>query len=243
MSFGFSHRFSVDTFSRRIAPPPLGPMAEAAHAYYARDYDRAERCCLALIEQDARHFEALHLLGVVCLDRKQLADAVGYLTRAVRERPDDARASYHLVTALLGVKLYEQAEAALRRAVALRPDDAGALTNLGDALVGSKRHAEAIDCFHRALTIDAGHAPAHFNLGRSLLALDRLDAAVASFHAALAHAPADTDPDRLADVRGNLGQALVGLGRYDEALATCQAMAGHRPQCQQQSDIAPKRAV
>ena len=35
-----------------------------------------------------------------CLDRKQLADAVGYLTRATRERPR-ARVNYHLGTALL----------------------------------------------------------------------------------------------------------------------------------------------
>ena len=53
------------------------------------------------IEQEPRHFDALHLLGVLCLDRKQLADAVDYLTRAARERPDDAQVHYHLGTALL----------------------------------------------------------------------------------------------------------------------------------------------
>ena len=104
MSFGFSHRFTVDAFGRRIQPSSANTMAAAARAYHARDYAEAERCCLTLIEQDPRHFDALHLLGVVHLDRKRSADAVEYLTRAVRERPDDAQVHYHLGTALLGTE-------------------------------------------------------------------------------------------------------------------------------------------
>ena len=188
-------------------------MAAAARAYLARDHSEAERCCLALIEREPRHFDALHLLGVVCLDRKHLADAVGYLTRATRERPHDTRVHYHLGTALLGLKLYGQAEAALRRAVTLRSSDAGALNNLGNALAGSGRHEEAIACYRQVLAGDAGHVPARFNLGRSLAALDRLEDAAASFRQALADAPADIDPDRLADLQASLGEALVGLGR------------------------------
>ena len=164
----------------------------------------------------------------MCLDRGNPADAVDYLRRAVCERPDDAQANYHLGSALLGMKLYDQAEQALRRAVALRPAE-GALSNLGNALAGSGRHDEAIDCFHRVLAIDSGHVPAYFNLGRSLLALDRLDEAVAGFRAALAHAPADVDPDRLADVHAHLAQALVGLGRMMKRLPSVARSPVERP--------------
>jgi tetratricopeptide (TPR) repeat protein len=229
MSFGFSHRFTVDAFGRRIQPSSANTMAAAARAYHAREYAEAERCCLTLIEQDPRHFDALHLLGVVHLDRKRSADAVEYLTRAVRERPDDAQVHYHLGTALLELKRYEQAAVALQRAVALRPRDPSALTNLGNALAGSARHAEAIACYAQVLAADGSDAPAHFNLGRSLAALDRVEEAIASFRAALMHAPADTDPDRLADVHTNLGEALVGLGRFDEAFAACRAIADYQP--------------
>jgi tetratricopeptide (TPR) repeat protein len=228
MSYGFSHRFSVDALGRPIQPSRSEPMAEAARAYHARDYAGAERYCLSLIERDTRHFDALHLQGVVCLDRGNPADAVDYLRRAVFERPDDAQANYHLGSALLGMKLYDQAEQALRRVVALRAAE-GALSNLGIAPAGSGRHDEAIDCFHRVLAISSGHVPAYFNLGRSLLALDRLDEAVAGFRAALTNAPADVDPDRLADVHAHLAQALVGLGRHDEAFAICRAIADERP--------------
>jgi tetratricopeptide (TPR) repeat protein len=205
-------------------------MAAAARYYHARDYAEAERCCLELIERDARHFDALHLLGVVCLDRSQLPDAVGYLTRATRERADDALAHYHLGTALLELKLYQQAEPPLRRALALRPGDYGALNNLGNVLAGRGQHEDAIECFRQVLDIQPGHVPAHYNMGRSLAALDRLEEAVASFRAALAEGSAAAPAHRLADVYASLGEALVGLGRYDEALATCRAMSGFKPE-------------
>ncbi len=38
------------------------------------------------------------------LTESSSADAVDYLTRAVRERPDDAQVHYHLGTALLGTE-------------------------------------------------------------------------------------------------------------------------------------------
>ena len=50
--FGFSHRFTVDAFGRRISSYLPNTMAAAARAYHARDYAEAERCCLTLIEQD-----------------------------------------------------------------------------------------------------------------------------------------------------------------------------------------------
>ena len=114
----------------------------------------AETLYLQLLEARPDHFDALHLLGVVCLDRARSADAVEYLTRAVHERPDDGQVHYHLGTALLEQKRYEQAEVALRRAVGLRRGDHSALTNLGNALAGSGRHAEAIACYDQVLAAE-----------------------------------------------------------------------------------------
>jgi tetratricopeptide (TPR) repeat protein len=214
------------------AEPPIRGMEAAARYYLAGDHPEAERCCRELIERDARHFDALHLLGVVCLDRSQPSDAVGYLTRAVREREGDPQVHYHLGTALLGLKQYQQAEAPLRRSLALQPGHCGTLNNLGNALAGSGRHEAAIECFQEVLKLQPGDAPARYNMGRSLAALDRLEDAVVSYRNALAHASA-ADPNRLADVHANLGEALVGLGRYDDALATCRAMSTFKPELAQ----------
>jgi tetratricopeptide (TPR) repeat protein len=226
MSFGFSHRFSVDALGR----PVEADMAAAGRAYLARDLAAVERICRALIAHDPKDADALHLLGVVCLDRSQPADAVGYLTRAAEERPDDAQVLYHLGTALLGLKQHAQAETALRRAIALRPGDQGALNNLGNALAGSGRYDEAIEYYRQVAPGDAGYVPACFNLGRSLVVLGRPQEAVPAFRAALAQVSADADPGRLADLYTDLGHALAELRRYDEAFAAYRATAAVRPQ-------------
>jgi TolA-binding protein len=87
---GYSHRFLLDASGNRIAPRPAS-MEMAVRHYRAGDYAEAEVACRALIANDARHFDALHLLGVLCLDQARYDDAVGFLTRADSERPDDAR--------------------------------------------------------------------------------------------------------------------------------------------------------
>jgi tetratricopeptide (TPR) repeat protein len=212
-----------------MAAQPGHGIAAAAQYYRALDYAEAERCCRELIAGDAVHFDALHLLGVVRLDCAQYSDAVAYLTRAERERPNDPRVPYHLGTALLGLKLYQQAEPHLRRALALRPRDPATLNNLGNVLAAMGQHEGAIQCFRQVLAIQTGFAPAHYNLGQSLAALDRLEEAVVSFGAAIANA-AGADPDRLADIYASLGEALVGLRRYDEALAACRAMSSFKPE-------------
>jgi Flp pilus assembly protein TadD len=226
MSYALSTRFQIDATGR---PIPTHGMDGAARYYRAHDLTEAERCCHELIEHDPRHFDALHLLGVVHLDRAQFAEAITWLTRAFRERMDDAQVNYHLGTAQLGLKLYEQAETTLWRAVAARPDDAGALNNLGNALAGNRKHAAAIECFQQVQRLAPGHAASHYNMGRALAELDRLDDAVASFQAALVNASVETEPGRLADIHAALGQAFVGLGRYDEARAECHAIAATDP--------------
>ncbi len=205
-------------------------MEEAARYYFARDYDQAERCCRELIAAEADHFDARHLLGVICLDRGQLPWAIEHLMHAARLRPGDGQVNYHLGTALLNQRLYEQAEAPLRVAAKLRPGNESALINLGNALAGMGRHEEAMACFRQVLRSQPGYVAAHYNMARSLAALDRLNEAVAYFRSALAHMTPDTDPKRVADVQSGLGQALAHLGRYGETLAICREIAAINPQ-------------
>jgi tetratricopeptide (TPR) repeat protein len=229
MGYRLSLQFRVDAYGRPVAPAPTHGMAAAAFYYHARNYPEAERCCRELIARDARHFEALHLLGVICLDRSQLTDAIDYLRRAEAERPDIAQVPYHLGTALLGLKQYENAELKLRRALALQPGYGHAFNNLGNALAGMGRHGDAIACFREALVRRVNTEAVHYNIGRSLAALDRLEEAVVSFRAALADVSDGSERERLADIHASLGEALVALGRYDEALASCETLSHLRP--------------
>ena len=215
-----------------MSPPSALPptIDDAARRYAAGDGPAAERCARAIVAANPGHFDALHLLGVLCLNDARLADAVAWLRRADRLRPDVAQVHYHRGNALLGLKLFGAAEAAFRQALRLHPAHHDALSNLGNALAGAGRHRAAIDCFHQALALRPDATPTLYNLARSLAALERYDAAVVQFRAALADG-ADTPPDRLADLCAGLCRAFIDQERYADALAACRdippALSGH----------------
>ncbi len=195
-------------------------LADAARCYAARDLAGAERLARAIVTADPRGFDALHLLGVLCLNSLRLSDAVGWLRQAERVRPDVPQLHYHIGNALLALKLFVPAEAAFRHALRLQPDHADALNNLGNALAGTGRHEEAIALYHQALMLRPNATPMHYNLGRSLAALGRHDAAVTQFRAAL-RSGGDAPPERSVDVCASLCQAFVEQERYEDALTAC----------------------
>jgi len=198
-------------------------MEMAGRDYRAGDREAAARRCQEIIARDTWHFEALHLLGVVCLEREQFAEAVTYFDRAARARPDAAAVFFQLGNALAGLERYEAAIAALRRAVALAPRHVDAFNNMGNAMAALHRQEEAIECFGQALAIRPGYPPVLFNLGKRLAELGRLEQAADSFRAALKSAGPKADAARLTDIHLELGRVLLELGRSEEALAAARA--------------------
>ena len=200
-------------------------LERAARYYQARAFEAAASCALLILAQDAAHFDALHLLGVLSLNKGQNADAVGYLTRAARLRPDDGAIPFALGNAFAALHLHEQAIAAYRRA----PANEQVLNNLGAALRHAGRTGEAIETFRRVLARQPHFAPAWFNLGESLAAAEQWEEAVTAFRAALTHAAPDTAAERLARIAIALGNALVELDRVEAARAACEAMRTRFP--------------
>ena len=118
---------------------------EAARHYAARDLGRAARVCLEIIRDDPLQFDALHLLGVICSNQGQHADAVCYLLRADAVRPRDGRLQANLGVAYGAVRRYDRAAEAYRRALESNIRDAGLLNNLGLALWGMDDASAAIE--------------------------------------------------------------------------------------------------
>jgi tetratricopeptide (TPR) repeat protein len=198
-------------------------LQEAARLYAARDYSGAEAVCRAIVRDDPRAFDVLHLLGVVLTLQERAEEAVTFLRRAERERPDHPQMRVNLGNALLAVKRYEEAVAVSQ------VDDAAALNNLGLAYRGLEQGEEAAEAFRRAAGVRRDYAPAWFNLATTLSALDRPEEALDAAQAALRVAPADTPVPRLADITNEIGRALMALGRVEEALATCRRFLQRYP--------------
>jgi tetratricopeptide (TPR) repeat protein len=205
-------------------------IAEAARHYTANNLGEAARSCLEILRDDPRHFDAMHLLGVVCTNRGQHADGVSYLLRADAIRPGEGRLHANLGVAYAAVQRYDKALEAYLRAVDLQFRDVGMLNNLGLTLHALDRDAEAIEAFRAALAMDPGYDPALFNLGRTRVAAGQFVAAEADFRLLLDRMPATTPIDRIAEVTNEVARLVTETGRAEEALRIVRAAAAGQPE-------------
>ncbi len=198
-------------------------LQEAARLYAVQDYAAARQACLAILQADPRDFEALHLIGVLLTLLGQPAEALTYLRRAEAERAGHTLLRVNLGNVLLALERYDEA-------VALSGDgSAAALNNLGLAHRGLGQHDAAAQAFRAATRVQDDYPAAWFNLAKSLRVLGRPDEALSAMQRARQVAPADTPPERLADIASETAQALMALGRPEEALAECQALLRRQP--------------
>jgi tetratricopeptide (TPR) repeat protein len=224
--YRLTHRFSVDSAGRPASGPSI---ADAAAAYRARRLDVAADLCRGLLSRDPRHFNALHLLGVICTERNEPEQALSWLMRAEREEVSSARLQYHIGNALLALGRPADAETRLRASIALDPDLVDAHNNLGTTLRAQGREGAAEECYRHVVALRPDYPAAHYNLGLAQAKRGDLDGAVVSFRAALACPDADAPPERLADVHDALVHTLIELERCEEALAACRTRRALKP--------------
>ncbi len=174
----------------------------------------AEALYREILQTDPRHFDALHLLGVIALQtgHAQIAhDLIGQAIAVNRQHPD---AHSNMGNALKELGRLPEALASYDRALRLKPDYPEALYNRGAVLYGLQRPEEALACYDRALRLRPGYVEAHNNRGMALRALRRLEEALASFDRAVR-----LNPD-YAEALYNRGNILQELKRPEESLAS-----------------------
>jgi tetratricopeptide (TPR) repeat protein len=222
-------------FRRATRHHQAGQLAEAERAY---------REALALAPA---HADSLHGMGVLAhqLGRSDLA--IGYIGKALKEKPRQAHYHINLGRALRDRGHIEEARAAFHVAVLLAPNDAVAQFNLATALTDLGRRDEALACYREALRIDPFYADACANMALLLHATGNLRDAEASFRRLATLRPDDAaahglqavvlrqlgwlkegeaplreairlDPQNV-EWSNLLGATLIDLGRADEAEA------------------------
>jgi tetratricopeptide (TPR) repeat protein len=144
-------------------------LAEAASRHQAGRLEEAQALYREVARMDPGNAFATHYLGVLAMQRGDLALAAELMERALAMRRDVA--DFHTN---LGLCHRRRGEIGLavechRRAAALAPRDPAVRSNLAVALQEDGRIAEALAEFGRALELDPGNAEAHYNRGLALL--------------------------------------------------------------------------
>jgi predicted O-linked N-acetylglucosamine transferase (SPINDLY family) len=212
--------------------PTAGPDAqEASRAALERAFahhtagrlEEADAGYREILAADPRHFDALHLRGVLALQAGRLEEAAHSIESALDVDPASAQAHNNLGEAYRKLGRLEDAAAQFREAAVLAPDYADALFGLGTVLRRLGKPEEAVETFRRALAANPAMAEAQVRLGEALNALGRTAEAIAAHEAAIAIRP------DYAQAHNALGLALRDAGRLDDALAACQRAVAQDP--------------
>jgi tetratricopeptide (TPR) repeat protein len=192
----------MSVFGEGLAHHQAGRLAEAE-----ANYNR-------VLATRPDHFDARHLLGIVCHQRGNHAEAVRHFDMALRRSRNNIHALNNRGSALAELKRFDEALASYDRAIAAKPDYADALSNRGNVLKELKRFEEALASYDRAIAARPDYAEAHSNRGSVLHELKRFEEALASCDRALVLRP------NYAAAHSNRGSALHALKRFEEALAS-----------------------
>jgi predicted O-linked N-acetylglucosamine transferase (SPINDLY family) len=176
-----------------------------------------------VLQMEPRHFDALHLSGVLALQSDDLPRALDLFGEAIRIDPLSAAAHMHLGNALLGLNRLEAALASYDAAIRIKPDSADAYYNRAIVLRQLNRHEAAIASYDGAIALRPDHARAYNNRALALSELGRHEAALASCERAIAIEPNN------AEAHLNRGNALRDLERHEAALGSFERAIELRP--------------
>jgi tetratricopeptide (TPR) repeat protein len=198
------------------APSKLGSLlAQALALHQSAQWAEAERLYRIILADHPKHFDTLHLLGLVHYQRGEHDEAVRQIDLALTVNPNAAVAHNSRGAALKELGRLREAIASYDQAIALKPDYAEALNNRGLALTKLGRLEEAIASYDRAITLRPDFTEAFNNRGMALAECKRCDEALESYDRSIALRP------DYAEAFSNRAAALNELGRFEDALASC----------------------
>jgi predicted O-linked N-acetylglucosamine transferase (SPINDLY family) len=190
-------------------------LVDTAFAHHeAGKLDQAEALYRKAMEADPEHADALHLLGLVALQRGEFESAIELIERALPELNDLPEVHLNLGNALRGVGRLAEAVDCYRRAIALDPGYGMAHSNLAHALNEQGLFEAGLESSRRAIELIPDFLGAQVSCIAALLGLERFADAEAPLRRAV-----DLVPDR-PEAHRDLGEVLAKLGRLDEAVAS-----------------------
>ena len=149
---------------RRAAGSSSASLREARELVRQGRRAEGEAMYKKIIRSDPRAFPALVGLGILCMERGDLPEADGYLSRAAALAPADCVPLSLLATVKMDRGDTEGALECAARAVAL-PPSAGVLQRMGSLFREAGQFAKAQDCYERAIRLQPDYVPAYFSLG------------------------------------------------------------------------------
>lgn len=185
-------------------------MAAAHHR--AGRVREAEQLYRRVLLDEPNHPDALHGLGLLCLQQQRGEAAAAFFAKAVQISPSAGVYHYNLGEALLMSGKPAEAAVSFRRAAERDPDRPQPHAALGIVMCQIGRWGEAVEALRAAIERGFDRAELYRHLADALFNLKRSGEAEAAARRAVALEPAMPEAWHV------LGQALDDLDRMQEAL-------------------------
>jgi tetratricopeptide (TPR) repeat protein len=182
------------------------------HADAGRFAD-AEGLCRRVLGDRPDCDEAVHLLGNVIFRAGRAGNAIPFLSRAAKRKPDQFQLQLELARACAAAGETERAIAAYRRCAQLGPNESAAHAEVGILLSKVERPGEAVGFLKRAVELAPMSAEFHFHLGVALGNCGERERAIAAYERAIELDASMPEP------HANLGVAYRAAGKFQLALA------------------------
>jgi tetratricopeptide (TPR) repeat protein len=186
---------------------------EGVRLHQAGRLGEAEAIYARVLAARADHPGALHLTGVLDIQRGDPAAAVDKIRAALTVNPKAAPFHGNLGTALQSLGRFDEAVAAYREAVRLDPSYADAHNNIGALHEKRGRYREAVDSYRAALAARPDFVEALNNLGQLLRRAGEYKESVQLLTRAIELGAKDGAAYRA------LGISLARIDRNDDAIA------------------------
>lgn len=169
--------------------PPAALWGQVQMAMQQGRLDVAQAGAEQILRAAPRHPGALHILGVICLQNRQMTEALRWLKKASQADQRNAMVWATLGYAYFETAAFREAIEAFRKAASLDPRAHPALHGLGKSLQALGRHQEAAKALGRAMALDPRNPDYANDRGVALMESGTTEEALRDFDAALELAP------------------------------------------------------
>ena len=196
---------------------------EGLSFHHQGELGKAQAIYEEILKVQPKHGDALNLLGVIAMEKKNPQKAVELIGQALEVYPDSASIYSNHGNALRELGQFQAAVASYNKAIALQPSLAEAYFNRATALSALHQPDAALASYDQSIAIKPDFAEAYLNRSMVLTELHRLDAAVADCDKAIALSP------NYAQAYFTLGRLLRQLGQLEAAIASYDAALALKP--------------
>ena len=180
-------------FSERIASELKGntqifDLVDMAIAFHQNGMlEEASLIYEKILIKDPGHIDAMNLLGLIALQKKEYPQAIDLINKAILTSPHNNVPEFHanLGCALHQEKLFDESIASFDLAISLNPSIALYHTNRGLAQLEKKYFDSAINSFDQAISLSPEDSRSFYYRGLAQLEKKYFDTAINSFDQAI----------------------------------------------------------